>query len=182
MPAIRLRLTHRLSIRPIIYGALLTLIILRRLYRIDWDTRCTVIESGKNSQTWFWANLPAGHQEVAIGITAERISVQPVSAILISVILGLLMAMLVAQALAKRVTAPLAKFDNAVVQLGKGRFLKLQPDKWPSELQDLADRFNAMSAQIDQLMTARTTLSCRNFSRSPHTEGTPDMLLALVTC
>lgn len=68
------------------------------------------------------------------------------------------MAMLVAQALAKRVTAPLAKFDNAVVQLGKGRFLKLQPDKWPSELQDLADRFNAMSAQIDQLMTARTTL------------------------
>lgn len=117
-----------------------------------------LIESEKNSQTWFWANLPAGHQEVAIGITAERISVQPVSAILISVILGLLMAMLVAQALAKRVTAPLAKFDNAVVQLGKGRFLKLQPDKWPSELQDLADRFNAMSAQIDQLMTARTTL------------------------
>lgn len=118
----------------------------------------SLIESTKDGQTWFWANLPAGHQKIAIGLTSQRISAQPISALFISVILGLFMAVVTARVLAKRVTAPLEKFDNAVVQWSHGKFPELHPDKWPRELRELAERFNAMAGQIDQLMTARTTL------------------------
>jgi len=117
-----------------------------------------LFESKKDDQTWFWANLPAGNKEIAIGLTSQRISAQPFSAIFISVILGLVMAWVIARALAKRVTAPLEKFDIAVGQLGQGKFPELHPDNWPRELRELAERFNAMARQIDHLMTARTTL------------------------
>jgi two-component system osmolarity sensor histidine kinase EnvZ len=71
---------------------------------------------------------------------------------------GLLFAGAFACWLAQRITAPLARLDAAAKRIGHGERPELLPETGPLELAALARRFNAMSQQVRDLLTARTTL------------------------
>ncbi|MDP1652316.1 MAG: ATP-binding protein [Rhodocyclaceae bacterium] len=110
------------------------------------------------AETWYWANLPAGDGWLAVGLPRQRIETQPMLALLLALGGGLLFAGGVAFWLARRITAPLARLEQAAMHVGLGERPELLPETGPRELAALAQRFNAMARQVRELLTARTTL------------------------
>jgi two-component system osmolarity sensor histidine kinase EnvZ len=110
------------------------------------------------AETWYWANLPAGEGWLAVGLPRQRIETQPVLAIVLALGGGLLFAGGVAFWLARRITAPLARLEQAAMHIGLGERPLLLPETGPRELATLARGFNAMARQVRELLTARTTL------------------------
>lgn len=108
--------------------------------------------------TWYWADLPAGEGSLAVGLPRSRIETQPVVAIALALGGGLLFAGAFAYWLARRITAPLARFETAATRIGLGERPELLPETGPRELASLARRFNAMAQQVRDLLSARTTL------------------------
>ncbi|MEW6513205.1 MAG: ATP-binding protein [Pseudomonadota bacterium] len=108
--------------------------------------------------TWYWADLPAGDGFLAVGLPRSRLETQPVVAIALALGGGLLFAGTFAYWLARRITAPLARFETAAKHIGLGERPELLPETGPRELVSLAHGFNAMAQQVRELLTARTTL------------------------
>ncbi len=107
---------------------------------------------------WYWANLPAGDGWLAVGLPRQRIETQPGLALLLTLGGGLLFAVGSAFWLARRITAPLARLEQAAMHVGLGDHPALLPETGPRELAALARGFNAMARQVRELLTARTTL------------------------
>lgn len=107
---------------------------------------------------WYWANLPAGGSWLAVGLPRQRIETQPLLAFLLALGGGLVFAGGVAFWLARRITAPLARLEQAAMHIGMGERPALLPETGPRELAALARRFNAMARQVRELLAARTTL------------------------
>ncbi|MDP1525868.1 MAG: ATP-binding protein [Rhodocyclaceae bacterium] len=108
--------------------------------------------------TWYWTYLPAGNGHLAVGLSQQRIGAQPWAAFLIALFGGLLLASIVAVWLARRITAPLARLEQAATRIGQGERPELLVETGPTELATLAGRFNAMARQVRELLQARTTL------------------------
>lgn len=108
--------------------------------------------------TWYWADLPAGEGALAVGLPRTRIATQPLLAFALAFCGGLLCAGAFAWWLARRITAPLARFETAAARIGLGEVPELLPEIGPRELATLASRFNAMARQVRDLLSARTTL------------------------
>lgn len=108
--------------------------------------------------TWYWADLPAGGSTLAVGLPRTRIETRPLLAIALALGGGLLFASAFAWWLARRITAPLARFETAAKRIGLGELPELLPETGPRELVALASRFNAMAQQVRDLLSARTTL------------------------
>ena len=108
--------------------------------------------------TWYWADLPAGDGFLAVGLPKTRIETQPLLAFALAFFGGLLFAGAFAWWLARRITAPLARFETAAKHIGLGERPELLPETGPLELVSLAHRFNAMAQQVRDLLSARTTL------------------------
>jgi len=111
-----------------------------------------------DSDTWYWAQVPIGQGALSVGLSAQRISSQPVLALLLALLLGLLLAVVVAFWLARRLTRPLAQLEAASALIGQGGSPALLPETGPRELVRLSQRFNAMAQQVRDLLSARTTL------------------------
>lgn len=107
---------------------------------------------------WYWANLPAGPATLAVGLPQRRVQTQPVLALILVLCGGLLLAVGSAWWLARRITAPLARLEQAATRIGLGQSPEMLPETGPRELAALVRRFNAMARQVRELMTARTTL------------------------
>lgn len=107
---------------------------------------------------WYWAEVPVGSGRLAVGLSATRINSQPLTAMVVALLLGLLLAGGVAFWLARRLTQPLAKLEAASALIGQGGSPKLLPETGPRELVSLSRRFNAMAQQVRDLLSARTTL------------------------
>lgn len=107
---------------------------------------------------WYWTDLPAGDGSLAVGLPRSRIETQPAVAIALALGGGLLFAGAFAWWLARRITAPLARFETAATRIGHGERPELLPENGPRELASLARRFNAMAQQVRDLLSARTTL------------------------
>lgn len=107
---------------------------------------------------WYWTNLPAGDGWLAVGLPQQRIETQPMLALLLVLGGGLVFAGSVAFWLARRITAPLARLEQAAMHVGLGERPALLPETGPRELATLARGFNAMARQVRELLTARTTL------------------------
>jgi two-component system osmolarity sensor histidine kinase EnvZ len=110
------------------------------------------------SGTWYWAQVPIGRGALSVGLSAQRISSQPVLAFALALLLGLLLAVGVAFWLARRLTRPLAQLEAASALIGQGASPALLPETGPRELVRLSRRFNAMAQQVRDLLSARTTL------------------------
>ena len=108
--------------------------------------------------TWYWAEVPTGSGHLAVGLSAVRIDSQPVTALAMALLVGLLFAMGVALWLARRLTKPLARLEAASALIGQGGSPALLPETGPRELVSLSLRFNAMAQQVSDLLSARTTL------------------------
>lgn len=108
--------------------------------------------------TWYWANVPCGNSQLAVGLAKTRIESQPFTALLIGMVGGLFFVVALAYALARRITQPLARLEAASALIGQGGTPLLLPENGPRELASLSRRFNAMATQVSDLLTARTTL------------------------
>jgi two-component system osmolarity sensor histidine kinase EnvZ len=117
-----------------------------------------LIRTRADGQDWYWARLPAGGGTLAVGLSGERINSRPLAALLIGLVAGLALAVGLALLLARRVVAPLARLEAASAQLGQGETPDLLPETGPREIVALSRRFNTMAVQVQELMTARTTL------------------------
>lgn len=107
---------------------------------------------------WYWASLPAGPGRLAVGLAESRIAARPGVAVLAMLAGGFALALAAAYWLARRITAPLARLDEAAAAVGQGERPALLPETGPRELASLSRRFNAMALQVQELLTARTTL------------------------
>ena len=111
-----------------------------------------------DKEDWFWATLPSGQGTLAVGFPTWRVGTQPVQALLITLGAGLVLAILAAIWLAKRITWPLARMERAVAKVGLGEAPEFLPESGPSELATLARRFNQMARQVQELLASRTTM------------------------
>jgi two-component system osmolarity sensor histidine kinase EnvZ len=121
-------------------------------------TRQHLVRESVGDTVWYWTTLPAGAGRLAVGVSEQRIAAQPLTALLVALLGGLALASGLALWLARRITAPLARLDQAAMRIGQGESPDLLPETGPAELAALAHRFNAMARQVQELLDARTTL------------------------
>jgi len=115
----------------------------------------SVVQQG---ETWHWVALPSAGGVLWVGFPHSRVGPQPVLAVLLSLFAGLILAVLAARWLARRMVAPLDQLDRAAAALGRGELPELLPESGPQELAVLARRFNGLAHQVRDLLEARTTL------------------------
>jgi two-component system osmolarity sensor histidine kinase EnvZ len=111
-----------------------------------------------DSGTWYWAQVPVGPGYLSVGLSDQRVNSQPIAAFVVALGLGLLLALLVAVWLARRLTRPLAALEAASADIGLGNLAQRLPETGPREMVALSRRFNAMAQQVQELLSARTTL------------------------
>ncbi|MBK6742714.1 MAG: HAMP domain-containing protein [Hydrogenophilales bacterium] len=107
---------------------------------------------------WHWARLPSGGGTLWVGFSHARFGPQPFTAGLLTLVAGLLLAVLAAWWLSRLTVAPLMRFERAVTALGRGETPAFLDESGPRELAALARRFNALANQVQNLLEARTTL------------------------
>lgn len=117
-----------------------------------------LVREETGSEVWYWASLPAGDGWLSVGLAQARIATRPGAALLVALAGGLALALSAAYWLARRITAPLARLDEAAAAVGQGERPAMLPETGPLELASLTRRFNAMARQVQDLLTARTTL------------------------
>ena len=111
-----------------------------------------------DGEAWYWASLPSAATSLSVGFPARRLGAQPFTAILVSSVIGLILALLAAAWLARRSVVPLARLEEAAAQVGRNEVMELLPETGPRELATLAHRFNEMARQVRGLLANRTTL------------------------
>ena len=113
---------------------------------------------GEDGEPWYWVQVRTGVRPIGVGLSAERISSQPLLAVGAALLLGLLVAVGMADWLARRVLTPVARLTQATSRIGQGDVHELLPEDGPRELAQLSRRFNLMAAQVRDLLAARTVL------------------------
>ncbi|GAB4218121.1 MAG: hypothetical protein Fur007_22660 [Rhodoferax sp.] len=108
--------------------------------------------------TWYWAQVPVGGGHLSVGLSDTRVDSQPIAAFFVALGLGLALALAVAVGLARRLTRPLAALEAASADIGQGNLAQRLPETGPREMVALSRRFNAMAQQVQDLLSARTTL------------------------
>ncbi len=111
-----------------------------------------------DSGTWYWASVPAGSHQLAVGVSASRIDSQPFAVFFGALFIALAGAVVVSTWLARRLTRPLAQLEAASALIGQGGMPLLLPETGPLEMVCLSRRFNAMAQQVRDLLSTRATL------------------------
>ena len=107
---------------------------------------------------WFWVELPTPRGPIWAGIPRDRISTRPLEGVFVVSTLALLLVVLTAAVLARRVTAPLTRLSLAAEEVAKGRSPEPLAETGPRELASLARQFNETSQQVRELLADRTVL------------------------
>ena len=115
-------------------------------------------QENRDGEDWFWIALPSGERTLSVGFPARRVGTQPLRTLLVTVAIGLALALLAAVWLARRTVGPLARLERAAADVGRGEMPELLAETGPRELATLARRFNEMARQVQELLAARTTL------------------------
>jgi two-component system osmolarity sensor histidine kinase EnvZ len=108
--------------------------------------------------TWFWAEIPAGGKLMRIGFPKSRLHTDPPMMLALALIATVLLSLLTAYILARRITRPLAHFSQAARRIGAGDIPESMPASPVQELSELAATFNQMALQVRELLANRTTL------------------------
>lgn len=111
-----------------------------------------------DGQHRYWALLPAGDGVLAVGVSDARVQTQPFAALSLLVLVGGILAVVLARVLARRLVAPLARLEEASARIGEGQNPAPLPETGPREIAALSRRFNTMARQVRELLSARTTL------------------------
>jgi len=107
---------------------------------------------------WFWADIPINNQDIRIGFQRTRIGVQPPLALMLVMLVGLVLTLITAVVLTRRLTIPVEELYNAAHDIGKGHWPDPIKEEGPEELMTLARMFNRMNGQVKELLANRTTL------------------------
>ena len=105
-----------------------------------------------------WLDIPLGGHVLRTGFFPDRYAVKPPQAAIAVIAVGTFLSLLTALFLVRRITVPLARASRAASQVGAGELPELLPETGPSELAELARRFNIMATEVRELLDNRTTL------------------------
>ncbi len=111
-----------------------------------------------DGKRWFWVDLETPRGHVWAGFPRDRINTKPMEGIFIIATLALLLLVVTASVLARRVTSPLTRLAYAAEEVAKGRSPEPLPESGPRELANLARQFNETSQQVRELLADRTVL------------------------
>jgi len=117
-----------------------------------------VAASERDGERWHWVAVPSGGRVLWVGFPHSRVGTQPLATALITLAAGVLLAILAAAWLARRIVAPLERFDAAAESLGRGERPEQLSEAGPRELAALARRVNALGREVHDLLEGRTTL------------------------
>ncbi|HNG78877.1 MAG TPA: histidine kinase dimerization/phospho-acceptor domain-containing protein [Burkholderiaceae bacterium] len=107
---------------------------------------------------WLWTGVPTAGRLVGVGFDPRRLDTHPLHALTVILLVGSVLALGLAHALAQRIARPVARLEQAASELAAGRGPAALPEEGPAELARLARHFNHMAAQVQELLQARTTL------------------------
>ncbi|MFA7633550.1 MAG: ATP-binding protein [Thiohalomonadaceae bacterium] len=113
-------------------------------------------------KTWFWVEIHAGGTLLRIGFPSERLGAQPPLALLMVLVATVILTLVTAIILARRITRPLERLSVAAGHVGHGSMPETLPETGPKELASLARAFNQMALQVHELLASRTTLLAGN--------------------
>ena len=156
----RLRLQPGLSPPPdtgLIHGfyiAYLEQALLQRIGHAVYFQR----QTDAQGHVWLWTSIPAGGQQIGVGVDHSRIQTQPLRALLWGLLLTLPLAAWLALWWAQRISRPVVAMEQAAATLAQGNTPQRLTLAGPRELVSLAAHFNQMAGRIDALLQARTTL------------------------
>jgi two-component system osmolarity sensor histidine kinase EnvZ len=111
-----------------------------------------------DGKRWFWVHLETPKGPVWAGFPRDRISTRPLQGLVIISLMALVLLVLTASVLARRVTSPLTRLSHAAEEVAKGRSPEPLPESGPRELASLARQFNETSQQVRELLADRTVL------------------------
>ncbi|MFP5350864.1 MAG: ATP-binding protein [Gammaproteobacteria bacterium] len=103
-------------------------------------------------------DVPARGARLRVRFSHARIGTNPWFALAASVAGSVLLGLVGALLVARRLTRPLAQFAHASERVGRGEALEPLPETGPAEIARLARNFNRMATQVRELLDNRTTL------------------------
>ncbi|EIC21856.1 ATP-binding protein [Thiorhodovibrio frisius] len=109
-------------------------------------------------ERWFWLRMDTEHGPVWVGFPRGRINTKPLEGVALVSIMALVLILVTATVLARRVTIPLTRLSRAAEEVARGRSPEPLPETGPLELANLARRFNETSQQVRELLADRTVL------------------------
>ena len=109
-------------------------------------------------QTWLWAEIHTGGKLIRIGFPHNHLGMQPPLALLLVLAATVVLTLITAVILARRITRPLERLSEAARHVGQGNTPEALPENGPEELASLARAFNLMALQVQELLANRTTL------------------------
>ncbi len=118
----------------------------------------TVVLRGIPDTEAVWLDITVGGHKLRAGFFPDRYAVKPPLAAIAVIVLVTFLSLLTALFLVRRLAVPLARAARAASQVGAGELPDPLPETGPSELAELARRFNTMAAEVRALLDNRTTL------------------------
>ena len=109
-------------------------------------------------KTWFWVDVGAGGTQIRIGFPEDILGMQLPVALLLVLAATIVLTLITAIILARRVTLPLERMAEAARHIGLGGSPTSLPETGAEELAGLARTINQMSSQVQSLLANRTTL------------------------
>lgn len=109
-------------------------------------------------KTWFWIEISSGGHQISIGFPQDRLGVQSPLALLLVMISTILLTLVTAIILARRIARPLQQLAEAARYVGMGNTPETLQENGVKELDELARTFNNMALQVQALLANRTTL------------------------
>lgn len=108
--------------------------------------------------TWFWAEIPAGGKLIRIGFPKERLDMDPPMMLMLALVALLVLTLVTALILARRITEPLSQLSLAAKRVGEGELPESLPHTNIKELSGLATTFKQMAFQVRELLAGRTVM------------------------
>lgn len=105
-----------------------------------------------------WVEIPFADRSLQVGFLPQRYAVELPSAAMAIIALGLLLSLLTALFIVRRLAVPLGRAAAAAAQVGAGETPAPLPETGPREMVELASRFNRMVREVRELLDNRTTL------------------------
>ncbi|MDO8892939.1 MAG: ATP-binding protein [Sulfurimicrobium sp.] len=109
-------------------------------------------------EPWFWVEIPSGGYLIRIGFPREHLGMRPPLAVLLMLAATIMLTLITAIILARRITRPLARLSEAATRIGQGNAPETLQETGAEELASLARTFNRMAFQVKELLANRTTL------------------------
>lgn len=123
--------------------------------RTGMETRTKVTNWEK---TWFWVEINTGEKLLSIGFPQDRLGIQSPLALMLVLAATILLTVITAVILARRITRPLQNLAEAARHVGMGNVPETLAEEGVEELAALAHTFNNMAQQVQALLANRTIL------------------------